>query len=224
MNENIAQRMAKTFDESQTKNFIKLIKDNKYECYFKLIMTYNLSVMELVNLEWSDVDFENNLITIYKITRKPNGKFYYSWDMKKNEDFMRTYPLPNNLKRLLFELKEKQEENDNFDNNNFICLKSNGTRLNINTLSRNLRYIARDNGLPEILLAGLKRSLENFICKFARDYDYSNAWLRTDYNATIPRNTYDGFNLNKNKRFVKDLNNLLEQDEQFKFRKSEMEM
>ncbi len=37
-----------TFDLKQTKTFLKAIKGHKYECYFKLMMTYKLSRIELV--------------------------------------------------------------------------------------------------------------------------------------------------------------------------------
>ena len=34
-----------TFDLKQTKAFLKAIKGNKYECYFKLIIAYEISRM-----------------------------------------------------------------------------------------------------------------------------------------------------------------------------------
>lgn len=37
-----------TFDLNQTRKFLKAIKGNKFECNFKLIMTYQISRMELV--------------------------------------------------------------------------------------------------------------------------------------------------------------------------------
>ena len=46
-----------TFDLKQTKAFLKAIKGHKYECFFKLIMTYEISRLELVNIKWEDIDF-----------------------------------------------------------------------------------------------------------------------------------------------------------------------
>lgn len=205
-----------TFDLNQTKKFLKAIKGNKFECYFKLIMTYQISRMELVNIEWRDIDFKNSTITIYPISQKRNSRAYYSWKFKKKENLGRTFPLFPNLKKLLLDLREQQKfnkiTNKNYDrtNENFICLKDDGTKLNINTLSRNLRYIARDNDLPQILLSALSNCLESFVCQYADCYDFYRAWTRFDCKFKKNLNLYKNFSLSKNKKFLKALNNLLE--------------
>ena len=218
----------KTFNLKQTKAFLKACKGNKYECFFKLIMTYGLSRIELVCLEWDDVDFENNTITIYPISQERTNQIYYKWEMEKKEHLGRTFPLLPNIKKLLLEIREKQSIykilNDDYDfsNERFICLKNDGTRFNFNTLSRNLRYIARDNNLPEILLSGLSICLDNFICEKARDYDYYRAWTRFDCKYKKSNNNYVDFNFNKNKKLLNAINDLLECENQS--RKSDMEM
>ena len=217
-----------TFNLKQVKTFLKSCKGNKYECFFKLIMTYQLSRIELVCLEWKDVDFENNTITIYPISQERTNQAYYKWEMEKKINLGRTFPLLPNIKKLLLEVKEKQEinkiayEDYDFTNDNYICLKSDGTRLNVNTLSRNLRYIARDNDLPQILLSGLSISLDNFICEKAKDYDYYRAWTRFDCKFKKSINNYKNFNFNRNKKFLNTINDLLECEKQS--RKSDMEM
>lgn len=205
-----------TFNFNQTKKFLKAIKDNRYECFFKLIMTYRLSRIELVCLEWKDVDFDKNTITIYPISQERNNQIYYKWTNTKVEGMERVFPLLPNIKNLLLEIKAKQElnkiSNPNYDftNENFVCLKDDGSRLNYNTLSRNLRYVARDNKLPQILLGGLKICLEEYICEKSHDYDYYRAWTRFDLQNKKRRDVYKNFNLKTNKRFLSNLNDLLE--------------
>ena len=122
---------------------------------------------------------------------------------------------------------ERQQHNkytkENYDtsNQNYVCLKDDGTRLNYNTLSRNLRYIARDNNLPEILLDGLKKSLDGFIIKYNDEYNFYLAWIRYDCMTKKRTNKYQNFNLARNKRFLNKLNNLLEYANE---RKSSMQM
>lgn len=215
-----------TFNDKQTKQFIKAIKGNKFECYFKLIMAYQLSRPELLNLEWKDIDFENDTITIYPISAIRNSRFYYSWQMTKLKEFKRTLPLLPSIKTLLLEEKEKHElnelnENYETSNSNFICLKDNGTRLNINTLSRNFRYVSRDNNLPQLLLSSLRISLDNAIIKFAKSYEFYRAWTRFDCITKRPKNIYVDYDLNS-KRFIKALDDFICQDP--KQSKSEMEM
>ena len=204
-----------TFDLKQAKTFLKAIKGNKYECYFKLIMTYELSRLELVNMKWEDVDFENDTIKIYPIKQGRNTKFYYDWDCERKTNFVREFPLLPNIKKLLLELKAQQEQNSlaenyTFSNEEHIALKDDGTRLNYNTLSRNLRYVGRDNKLPQILLSGLACSLDEFICEKARDYDYYRAWTRFDLKHKKLKNIYSDLNLKRNKKFLTSLNDLLE--------------
>ncbi len=217
-----------TFDLKQTKAFLKAIKGHKYECFFKLIMTYEISRLELVNIKWEDIDFENDTIKIYPIKRERNTKFYYSWDSKRKTELVREFPLLPNIKKLLLELKEKQLENSflkddyNFNYQEYIALKDNGTRLNYNTLSRNLRYVGRDNNLPQILLSGLACSLDDFICHKSRDYDYYRAWTRIDINHKKISDIYADVNLKRNKRFLTNLDDLLDIANQSS--KSDMEM
>ena len=217
-----------TFDLKQTKAFLKAIKGNKYECYFKLIMTYEISRMELVNMKWEDVDFDNDTIKVYPIKQGRNTKFYYGWDCKRKTNLVREFPLLPNIKTLLLELQERQLQNSilkddyNFDNQEYIALKDDGTRLNYNTLSRNLRYIGRDNNLPQILLSGLACSLDNFICQKSHDYDYYRAWTRFDLKFKRTQTVYMNINLKRNKRFLTNLNDLLDIANQN--HKSDMEM
>ena len=217
-----------TFDLKQTKAFLKAIKGNKYECYFKLIMAYEISRMELVNIKWEDIDFENNTIKIYPIKQGRNSKFYYGWDCERKTNLVREFPLLPSIKKLLLELKEKQLKNSilrddyNFNNQEYVALKDNGTRLNYNTLSRNLRYVGRDNNLPQILLSGLSCSLDDFICHKSHDYEYYRAWTRFDVKFNKLQNVYANIDLKRNKRFLINLNDLLDIANQS--RKSDMEM
>ena len=217
-----------TFDLKQTKKFLKAIKGNKYECFFKLMMTYQLSRVELVCLEWNDIDFENNTITIYHITQKRNNQIYYKWDNQKVLETARKFPLLPNIKTLLLELKEQQiknsisKENYSFENKKYVALKDDGTRLNYNTLSRNLRYVGRDNNLPQILLSGLSCSLDDFICHKSHDYEYYRAWTRFDVKFNKLQNIYANIDLKRNKRFLTNLDDLLDIANQS--RKTDMEM
>ncbi|NCB48501.1 MAG: hypothetical protein EOM55_02635 [Clostridia bacterium] len=225
---NINARKENLLTLEQVKKFLKFTKDTKYEIYIKLILAYQFSKLELMSLEWQDVDFENDRIEIHPISYTVTNKFYYSWYIEKLTEFKRTFPLLPHIKKLLLELKEQQEldfEKHGDDSNiNYVCLKKDGSRMNVNTLSRNIRYLCRDNDLPEVLVSGLRLSLEGFICNQSRDYDYYRAWTRFDHKFNKPKNTYNNYNLFKNKRFLTALNNLLDCSQMDRKSKSEMEM
>lgn len=209
----------KIFSMREVKTFLKASKGHKYEVFFKLILAYELSRPELLFLEWKDIDFENDTITICPISLVRTNQFYYSWISTKHYELSRELPLLPNIKKLLLELKEQQT--DIQPETDYICLKENRTRLNV---SRNLRYIARDNGLPQILLSGLRQSLDEFICMNSRSYDYYRAWTRFDCIWKGRNDVYGDTNLKRNKKFLEKLNNLIAADDQHSKQKSDMEM
>lgn len=209
-----------TFTNEEIKEFLKAIKGHKYECFFNLIMAYQISRIELVCLEWKDIDFENNTITIYSIKQERTSKIYYKWKLNKKENLCRTYPLLPYIKKLLLDLKWENEHDSltneiyDFSNQNYVCLKKDGTRLNYNTLSRNLRYVARDNNLPTIYLDSLRISLDDFIRDNCNSYEYYRAWTRFDLHKKNAINLFEKVRLDRNKKFINKLNNLISSTEQ----------
>lgn len=207
------------YSQKEMKKFIKAITGHKYECFYKLIFAYRLSRTELLNLEWNDINFEENTIKIYPITYIPNEtKNRYTWGYDKVEKFSRTYPLLPHLKDLLKEELKKQTKNslnkENYNHNfaNYVCLKENGERLNDKTLSRNVKYIARDNNLPELVLPTLRKSVQDFFIMRSKNYDYYCCWERIDI-FQRKENCYPNVNLCRNQRFITALNNLIDQNQ-----------
>ena len=206
------------YNLQQTKKFLKAINGHKFECFYKLIFAYRLSRFELLNLEWDDIDFEKDTITIYPVSYIPSERTKSYWEAEKLKDLSRIYPLLPNIKQLLLHEKERQVNNlfnksgycDKYTN--FICVKSNGQRLNANTFSRNLKYIARDNNLPEVLISGIKDSANEFFGKHITNSNYLCCWFRRDIGKRR-ENAYGEYNLVKNKRFVDALNNLIDRTE-----------
>ncbi len=208
-----------TYDLKQIKRFLKGCKGHKFECFYKIIFAYKLSRLEVLNLKWEDIDFDNNKITFYPVKYIKDGTSHkYNWGLEKIEGFARTYPLLPTIKQLLLKEQEKQLKNSiqfsnyNIENADYVCLKPNGDRLNANTLSRNIKYIARDNKLPEILLSGIKNSAKEFFIEKSPNYDFYLCWTRFDI---FERNedVYQDYNLSK-KSFTNALDNLLNRQNQ----------
>lgn len=206
----------KTYDIKEMKIFFKKSCRHKYELLYKMIFAYRLSRYEILNLKWDDIDFEKNTITIYPVTYlQDNGERVY-WNVERVSDLARTYPLLPHIKCLLKEEKRKQVknlmENNKYSNKNldFVAVDNNGKRLNANTLSRNIKYIARDSKLPEILISGIKTSADDFFIKNSRSYDYYRCWTRFDITEKR-KNLYGNYSLSNNNYFIKMLDNLINQ-------------
>ena len=97
-----------TFTNEEAKQFLKVIKGHKYECFFKLMMTYQISRIELVCLEWKDIDFENNTITIFSIEQERINKVYYKWKLNEKRKFMQNLSTFATYKKLTFRFKIKK--------------------------------------------------------------------------------------------------------------------
>lgn len=193
------------YDLSLAKKFIKAIKNHKFECFYKLIMTYSLSRNELLNLQWEDIDFDDNTITIYSVSLDKNsGKYKYQMNRNKKVELGRTFPLLPCLKKLLLKEKDKAKIESKY-----ICIRPNGLIINANTLSRNVRMIAKRNKMPETLISGIKKSCHSFFLKNAPNYEYFRCWTRFDI-ENRKENLYTDIDILKQKRFLNTINNFID--------------
>lgn len=99
-----------------------------YPIFFALLNT-GMRRAELVNLEWSDIDFENSLI---KIQRKPN------WLPKTGE---REIPMNEELKSVLDKLSKRS---------NYVFVSLRGGKMKEDTIRHKLVRIAKAAGLPNL--------------------------------------------------------------------------
>lgn len=217
------------YDENQIKQFFKACEGHKYECYYKMIFAYRLSRLELMNMKWSDIDFVRNAITIHHISRNGIDDYHaYYTHLKRDEEFARTYPLLPHIKDLLINEQQKQLQNSisctdyDFSNRDYLCVRENGKMMNARTLSRNIKYITRDNNLPECLITGIKDSANEYLFIRAENPNLFRCWTRFDFNIRR-QNIYEDYNLFRNRKFQKLLNSMIDQSSS-RQRKEQSEM
>jgi integrase len=117
----------------------KLIKNTShpYKTAFVLALYAGLRRGEVCNLEWNDIDFENNLIDI-----KP--KMHLKWSPKTNTS-IRKAPIHPYLKEYLLDLKKISN-----DKTSFVCFyKERFNRLNEQVLTHYVIRIKASLGLPK---------------------------------------------------------------------------
>lgn len=212
------ESFVESYNTKNAKKFIKAIKGHKFECFYKMIMAYSLSRSELLNLKWNDVDFENDTITIYPITKdKTTGKYKYQMENNKIEELGRIFPLLPCVKKLLLKEREKSK------NNNFICERPNGLTINANTLSRNVRMIADANDLPQTLICGIKNSCHEFYKNKAPSFNVYLCWTRFDITKR-KENLLSNIDLTSYKKFVNNIDYFIDTGNLDLRSKSEAEM
>ena len=195
-----------SYNLKQAKKFIKAIKGHKFEYCYKLIMTYTLSRNELLNLEWSDIDFENKTITFYPVKyNQDSGLYKYQFEKIKKLELGRTFPLLPHIEKLLLKQREK-ELNQNDD---FVCVRKNGLKLNANTLSRNVRMIADKEKMPQTKIHGIKYCCHDLFLKNSPNINFFRCWTRFDL-IERKENLLDNIDLFSAKRFLKIIDNFLE--------------
>lgn len=197
------------------RDIMSAVKGHKYEYLFKLAIIYGVSRYELLNLKWSDIDFNKNLISFSPVKYIKDNNYNYQWLKESKLEYKRTYPLVENLKEIL---EDKCLENKDSE---YVCVNSSGKRITANTIGRNLKQILSRNNLPIILYGELRYILDDLILAKTINSNHFQAWKRFDI-LVRNQNIYEKLNLNLNKRLVRELNKFLA-NEKYIF-KEEIEM
>ena len=107
-----------TFEEFN--QFISVEDDLKYRCFFKTLYFCGLRKGEIRALNWNDIDFKNNTLSVNKgISDNVNGKRYVI-SSPKTKSSNRTLPLPKDVISELKELKQNQMKFTNYKDTWFV--------------------------------------------------------------------------------------------------------
>ena len=127
------------------------MEDDEYAYIYKMTAYYGLRRSEMMGIKWSNIDFKNNMIILRHsvVQTRINGKsVIVAKDNMKNNASLRSLPLLPNVKKLLLELKEKQEQNKKlykdsyvYKYEDYICVDDLGYRRNPETVSSHFRLV-----------------------------------------------------------------------------------
>lgn len=107
-----------TYDEFQ--QFISVVDDLTYRCFFSLIYYCGLRLGEAQSLNWNDIDFKNNMLSITKsLTTKIKGKKFVIMP-PKTKNSIRTLPIPNKVIEPLKQLYNECKNIPDFNKNCFV--------------------------------------------------------------------------------------------------------
>lgn len=105
----------KFFTLEECKQILKYVKNNEkyyYPFYFiiDVALYYGMRKSEILGLKWEDIDFDNGLIHIRNTVVNQSGKIYKQNRITKSKSSYRVYPLLNNIREDLLEVKNIQEK------------------------------------------------------------------------------------------------------------------
>lgn len=123
----------------------------KYRVFFKLAVYSGFRRSELLGLEWKDIDWENNLISVRRTSNYVAGKGMYT-DTTKTKKSQRTLKFSENVIKMLSELKKEQEFEserlgDKWVDTDRIFVGWDGKPMNINTPYKWFRDFCTKNNL-----------------------------------------------------------------------------
>ena len=105
------QTEKKIYTHEQVQKFLSLLNDEplKYRTFFNLMIYSGFRRGEMLGLEWKDVDFENNIISVRRTSNYTAKKGVYT-DTTKTRKSQRTLKFPQEIMDMLKEYKAEQDE------------------------------------------------------------------------------------------------------------------
>lgn len=105
------QNEKKIYTPEQVQKFLTLLNDEplKYRTFFNLMIYSGFRRGEMLGLEWKDVDFENNIISIRRTSNYTANKGVYT-DTTKTRKSQRTLKFPQAIMDMLKEYKAEQDK------------------------------------------------------------------------------------------------------------------
>ena len=105
------QKEKQIYTPEQVQKFLTLLNDEplKYRTFFNLMIYSGFRRGEMLGLEWKDVDFENNIISVRRTSNYTAKKGVYT-DTTKTRKSQRTLKFPQEIMDMLKEYKAEQDE------------------------------------------------------------------------------------------------------------------
>lgn len=161
----VDRKEAKYYDVDEVNQMLALLENEpiKYKVMVYIVIFCGLRLGELSNLEWSDVDFKNETISISKQLQYLPGHGIYEMDTAKTESGNRTISIPSTLVELLSEYKEWQDNEkviwgNEWVESNKLFTKEKGEPIFPDTPSQWFRKFIKQNNLPPLTFHQLRHT------------------------------------------------------------------
>ncbi|MCM1064261.1 MAG: site-specific integrase [Eubacterium sp.] len=138
--------------------FLEAAKDSRYYWQYAFVLQTGLRVGEMVGLKWSDIDFDNRIMTISRTMNQLDGDWVVG--SPKSKAGTRQIPLTDEALSILKAVKEKRVSADvvpiQFHDTVFVSRK--GNPVDNSSYNAALRKICDDAGIPHISMHTLRHT------------------------------------------------------------------
>ena len=142
------------YSQEEMSQFLTAISDEptKYRAFFYLIAYSGFRRSEMLGLEWKDVDFENNIISVTRTSNYTSERGTYT-DTTKTKRSKRVLKISPYIVNILKELKDEQDEEalrigDKWVESDRLFIRWNGEPMGTHTPYKWLMKFCENNGLP----------------------------------------------------------------------------
>ena len=148
------QAEKKIYTPEQVQRFLTLLNNEplKYRTFFNLMIFSGFCRGEMLGLEWKDIDFENNIISIKRTSNYTAERGIYT-DTTKTKRSKRVLKISPYIMGILKELKDEQDEEalrlgDKWVESDRLFVKWNGEPMNNQTPYGWLKEFCEKNDMP----------------------------------------------------------------------------
>jgi integrase len=178
--------------EEKMEKIIQAIDDNKISTPAFLASKYGFRRGEAVGLRWSDIDFENNTITVCnsvvdvenKDKNAKTKKKQVNRQKLKTKSSFRILPLLMEVKDYLLNLKREQEENRNRFKNSYnneyldnICVDQLGNLVKLDYVTKKFKKIVTKLNYEKVTFHTLRHSVATLLHKHGFSVKIIQYWL-----------------------------------------------
>lgn len=140
-----------------------------YRTLFTLLIYCGMRRGEVLGLEWSDIDFKNNVLSINRTSQYTNEKGIYTDDVKTASS-RRSMKLSGEVIELLKEYKVWQDEQrlaigDKWNDTDRLFTQWNGLPMSLSTPYKWLQDFTKKNNLPKINIHSLRHTNATLLIK-----------------------------------------------------------
>lgn len=150
----VEQKEAAFYSEEEAAKIIKQLakEDYKYATLFTLAFMTGLRKSELLGLEWSHIDFENQEIHVKQTSMYRSGVGIYT-DVPKSKTSKRVISISNTEVSLLLNLKEHQEQQKDihaglWEDHNRLFTQWNGKPMHPGSVNNQFKKFLKKNNFP----------------------------------------------------------------------------
>ncbi|MBE7015808.1 MAG: site-specific integrase [Ruminococcaceae bacterium] len=205
------QPVAKFYTVEECKKLLDITQGTPLHDMIYITTIYGLRRSEMMGLKWDAVDFENDTLTIRHTVVMQNK--IVAKDKTKNRTSMRTYPLLDDVKKILLKMKSEQKKNKKLFGNcyqetGYIFAKEDGTQFYPSYPTHELQKCIKKNNLSHIRWHDLRHSCASLLILKGWQMKEISEWLgHADIGTTM--NIYGHLNLDHKRKLGNTLNGLL---------------